>query len=240
MPEAFDVTIQKVIRETPEVKTFRLGPVPETFHFDPGQFVTVACDVPGDKKVRRAYSIANPPTRRGYVDITIRKIEDGRLSRHLCDSGHEGMPIHMMGPYGKFVFREGMAERLVLVGAGSGVVPLMCMLRYARDRELAIDLRLIYSSKTWDHVIYRDELEGLHEDMSTLKVMHTLTRVNGHDWHGYRGRIGKEMIQECVGADGVDGTMFFICGPPQMCDSAAAALQELGADADRVKLERYD
>jgi len=240
MPQSFEVTIQKIIRETPEVKTFRLGPVPESFDFDPGQFVTIACDIPGDRRIRRAYSIANPPTRKGYVDITIRKMEEGRLSRYLCDQAWEGMPLQMMGPYGKFVFREGMAQRLVLVGAGSGVVPLMCMVRYARDRNLDIELTLLYSSKTWDHVIYRDELEGLHEELKTLRVMHTLTRVNGHEWHGFRGRISKQMLQECVPAEGVAEALYYVCGPPQMVDSTVAYLKEIGAPPERIRVEKYD
>lgn len=240
MPMAYDVTIQQIIQETPEVKTFRLGPVPETFTFDPGQFVTIACEIPNDRNIRRAYSIANPPTRTGYIDITIRKMDEGRLSKYLCDHATEGMPVAMMGPYGKFVFREGMAERLVLIGAGSGVVPLMCMIRYAQDRRLPIDLRLLYSSKTWDHVIYRDEIEGMNENMDSLKVMHTLTRVNGHDWHGYRGRISRKMIEGCVAPEDLPNALFYICGPPEMVDSSAAFLEEIGAPKQAINTEKYD
>mgnify|MGYP005855223551 CR=1 FL=1 len=240
MPEAYDVTIQQIIRETPEVKTFRLGPIPENFTFEPGQFVTVACDIPGDRKIRRAYSIANPPTRTGFVDITIRKMDDGRLSKYLCDQAYEGMPIQMLGPYGKFTFKEGQADRLVLIGAGSGVVPLMCMVRYARDKNLDIDLTLLYSSKTWDHVIYRDELEGLNEELEALKVMHTLTRVNEHEWHGFRGRISKDMIAQCLDAKKIPASRFYICGPPTMVDSAASFLAELGAAKDQILVEKYD
>jgi len=231
MPEAYDVTIQQVIIETPEVKTFRLGPVPETFDFLPGQFVTIACDIPGDRRIRRAY---------GFVDITIRKIDEGRLSRYLCDQGCEGMSVSMMGPYGKFVFAEGMASSLVLIGAGSGVVPLMCMLRFARDRKLEIDLTMLYSSKTWDHVIYRDELEGLREKMDCLKIMHTLTRMNGHDWHGFCGRISRDMIQQCLPKDKLEESRCYICGPPQMVDAASAILREMGVPAEQILVEKYD
>lgn len=226
--------------ETPEVKTFRMGPLPDSFTFEPGQFVTVACEIPGDRRIRRAYSIANPPTRKGFVDITIRKIDDGRLSRYLCDHAHPGMPIDMMGPYGKFVFKEGSTDSLVLIGAGSGVVPLMCMVRFARDRNLELDLKLLYSSKTWDHVIYRDELEGLCEEMDNLDLMHTLTRVGEHDWHGYRGRISRQMIHELVSEKDLASSEFFICGPPQMCDTAASALKDFGAPQERIHTEKYD
>lgn len=240
MPESLDIRIDKVIRETPDVKTFRLAPVPESFTFLPGQFVTIACDIPGDRRIRRAYSIANPPTRKGFLDITIRKMDEGRLSRFLCDCACEGSVVNMMGPYGKFVFTEGMADRVVLIGAGSGVVPLMCIIRYARDKNLDIDLTMLYSSKTWDHVIYRDELVGLEEEMPALKVMHTLTRVNGHDWHGYRGRISRQMIQECVNLGDAPRTMFYICGPPAMVDLSAGILAEAGAPDQCIKTEKYD
>lgn len=240
MPAAYDIAIREIINETPEVKTFRLGPTPDGFTFDPGQFVTIACDIPGGKRVRRAYSIANPPTRAGYVDLTIRRIDDGRLSRHLFDNAHEGMAISMMGPYGRFVFREDMGSRLVLVGAGSGVVPLMCMVRYAYDRQLPLELTMLYSSKTWDHVIYRDELESMHEELANLKVMHTLTRVNGHEWHGYRGRISRHMLQECIPADAAADCLCYICGPPQMCDATATFLSEIGVPNERIRMEKYD
>lgn len=240
MPEAYKVKIEEVIRETPDVKTFRLAPVPDTFDFLPGQFVMVGTEIPGDRRIQRAYSIANPPTRRGYVDITIRKMEEGRLSRFLCDQGEAGMELSMMGPYGKFVFTEGMADRLVLIGAGSGVVPLMCMVRYAQDRNLPIDLRLLYSSKDWDFVIYREELSTLHECMQNLNVMHTLTRVNGHDWHGFRGRINRDMVRCCVPEEDIPGCLFYICGPPRMVDLSVELLEECGADRGQIRMEKYD
>lgn len=242
MPETYDVTIQKIIVETPEVKSFHLGPLPDTFTFDPGQFVTIVCDIPGESKtIRRAYSIGNPPTRNGYVEVTIRKMDGGRLSTYLCDNVEEGLPLKIIGPYGKFVYQESMSDKLVLIGAGSGVVPLMSMIRYVRDKSLPVDIKLLYSSKDADFIIYRQELEELEAEMDNLTVFHTLTRVEGDNWTGFRGRISKEMVQQCVNCEeDVVGSRYYICGPPAMVDSAVSFLNELGAVPESIQVEKYD
>lgn len=240
MPETYDVTITDIVDETPEVRTFRLGPVPETFAYDPGQFVTIGCTLPDGRKIRRAYSIANPPTRPGYVDITMRRIEDGRLSRFLFDTGRVGTPLKMMGPYGEFVFREEMGASIVLIGAGSGVVPLMCILRYAQDRHLPLHLTLIYSSRTWEHVIYRDELSALSEQVPGLRIIHTLSRVNGREWHGFCGRITEGMLRACLPSCAAPDTLYYVCGPPRMCASTSDFLRNLGVGDKKILVETYE
>ncbi len=170
----------------------------------------------------------------------MRRIEDGRLSRFLFDTGRVGTPLEMMGPYGEFVFREEMGSSIVLIGAGSGVVPLMCILRYAQDRRLALDLTLIYGSRTWEHVIYRDELPALSEQLPGLRIIHTLSRVNGRERHGFRGRITEGMLRACLPSGATPDSLYYVCGPSRMCARTAGFLRNLGVAHKKILTETYE
>src|SRR5205807_4294353 len=140
------------------------------------QFVTIATDVPGHGKVTRAYSIASAPTLGSRFELCIKRFDDGVLSRFMFDHVEPGYKFVVKGPFGKFIWNEDLGQRLALIAAGTGIAPLQCMVRYARDRALPTDIGLLFSNKTEEEIIYRAELDGLARDRPGFRVVYTCTR----------------------------------------------------------------
>ncbi len=228
--------VREIIVETPETKTFRLD-LEEPMDFQPGQYVNIRFEFEDKGRVQRAYSIDSSPTNKAFVDLTIRRFEDGTVSKHMCDNVSVGDLVETRGPFGKFVWTPEMGGPLYLIAAGSGIVPFMCMIRYCDDLKVHdIPITLLYSSKSWDYIIHRDELAEIESRMPNLQVIHTLTRAPDDPRVSYHRRIDKEMIAEHLPPD----ALCYACGPPEMCENAEAALLELGVPAERIKLEKYD
>lgn len=224
-----EARLTKIIVETPETKTFRFT-IPEGLPHKPGQWIMLSKDLNGEP-VSRAYSMASPPTEEGFVELTIKQMEKGVFSTYMCTRAKEGDVFKIKGPYGKFVFDEG-AKDVMFIAAGSGIVPLMCMMRYIHDKKLPTKVTLLYSSKTEEYIIYRKELEEFAN--SCMRVVHTITR--DPDYPGHKGRINKDMIKEV--AHGMEKT-FFLCGPPKMVEAVVEELQELGVPNNRIKMEKF-
>ncbi len=233
----FTAKVIKVITETPTTKTLVFDISHVDFDFYPGQYVML--NVPYEGEVlKRAYSIANPPTRKGLLELTIKRTPNGRASVVLTERVKEGDEFLIKGPYGKFVWIPQMGTNLVLIGAGSGIVPLMCMLRYISDSKLEhVRATLLYSNTHYEEIIYRQELEEL-DRLSNIKVVHTLTRSAPEDWKGYRGRINADMLLKEV--DNIPANLYYLCGPPAFVDDMASLLVELGVDKESIKKEKYD
>jgi len=235
----FSAPVIKVIRETPSTKTLVFDIRGIDFDFYPGQYVMLQVPYPPTGEVlKRAYSIASSPTKRGVLELTIKKTPNGKASLILTEQTKEGDVFNIKGPYGKFVWLPELSKRVVFIGAGSGIVPLMCMLRYVRDANLR-DVRatLLYSNTSYEEIIYREELEELSK-LPNIKVVHTLTRAYPEEWKGYTGRINKEMIQKEV--EDIPLNLYYVCGPPQFVDDITQILLELGVDKDSIKKEKYD
>ena len=159
-PWAGSMRVASIVRETPHVKTFRLvepngGLLP--FAFQPGQFLTLSCNV-GDRVVRRSYTIASPPTRTAYVEVTVKREDDGEMSRHLHDSVTVGTLLDVRGPSGVFVFDGGGADSIVLIAGGVGITPMMCVIRYLTDTSWPGDIFLVFAARNTDELIFREEL----------------------------------------------------------------------------------
>ena len=227
--------VRDVVPETPRVKTIVLD-VPDWQGHLPGQHVDVRLTAEDGYQAQRSYSIASAPdaTR---VELTVERLEDGEVSPYLAEELRAGDQIELRGPVGGyFVWEPARGGPLLLVAGGSGVVPLMAMLRYRAATNSTVPAVLLLSSRSWDDVIYRDELERLGGD--GLAVVHTLTRAQPDGWAGYSRRVDAAMLAE-VGPTAQENPHVYVCGPTPFVEAVAEALVGLGHDASRIRTERF-
>jgi ferredoxin-NADP reductase len=224
----YALRLLRIVEETPETKTFVLERDPRIPDFVPGQFLNLTADVPDHGRIRRAYSIASSPMD-STIDLTIKKFEDGVLSKFLCECAAVGNVFHVMGPYGVFTLRE-MRPRLLFVAGGSGVVPFRSMWRYILQRNLDIFTTLVYATRSPEFVIYRDEIAELPP--SRFQVVHV------HSRYGERRRLNRTLLQEIAGS--LANTFCYACGPPQFCVDIREWLMELGVAREDILVEKYD
>jgi ferredoxin-NADP reductase len=233
-----------VVPETPRTRTLVLD-VHDWPGHRAGQHVDLRLTSEDGYQAERSYSIASAPED-PRLALTIERLEDGEVSSYLADELRTGDKFELRGPIGGyFVWESTLGGPLLLVGGGSGIVPLMAMLRH-RNAALAagprvrgqLPARLLYSSRRWDEVIYRDELARLTEQDPTLEVVHTLTRDAPEGWTGFRRRIDRAMLEE-VAWPPSERSRAFICGPTPMVEAVAQALVDLGHEPALVKTERF-
>ena len=241
MPEplAWQIATVTAIRtETPQVSSFTLG-LPNWRVHRAGQHYDVRLTASDGYQAQRSYSIASPPSRTGEVDLTVEKIADGEVSPYFHEVVTVGDQVELRGPIGGyFVWEPALGGPLVLVAGGSGVVPLMAMLRERASAESKPAAVLLYSSRTYDDVIYRDELASLDAGDDGLQVIQTLTRSQPAGWAGYDRRIDRPMLIEALAAAGAD-PLVYICGPTLLVEAAANGLVELGVPPAKVRTERF-
>jgi ferredoxin-NADP reductase len=223
--------------ETPRVKSLTIA-LPHWPGHRVGQHVDVRLTAEDGYQAERSYSIASPPTDDGRVAITVERLDDGEVSPYLADELRVGDKIELRGPIGGyFVWEPAQGGPLLLIGGGSGVVPLMAMLRLHAAAMSAVPTRLLYSSRTFADIIYRDELDRLAAG-NAVEVIHTLTRAQPPGWTGYARRIDAAMLRE-VAWPVAEHALAYICGPTPFVESAAAILVGLGYAPERVKTERF-
>jgi ferredoxin-NADP reductase len=221
--------------ETPNAKTLVLD-VPDWPGHRAGQHVDIRLTAEDGYQAQRSYSIASAPggTR---LELTVERLDDGEVSPYLTDGLQPGDQLELRGPIGGyFVWEPALGGPVLLVAGGSGVVPLMAMIRARAAAGSDVDTRLLFSSRGWDEVLYRDELERLAG--GGLAVVHTLTRSQPAGWSGYSRRVDAEMLRE-VGPAAADAPQVFVCGPTPFVEAVAEALVGLGHDPRAVKTERF-
>ncbi len=229
--------VVEVVPETPRTKSLVLE-VPEWEGHKAGQHVDVRLTAEDGYQAQRSYSIASAPEDE-RLTLTIDRIEDGEVSPYLTEVLMRGDKLELRGPIGGyFTWEEGEGGPLLLVGGGSGVVPLMAMIRHRAAVGSDVPVRLLYSSRSYEEIIYRKELENLAARDGSLEVIHTLTRSRPQGWSGYDRRIDAEMLTE-VGPPTGERPLIFVCGPTPLVEAAASALVKLGHDPTRVKTERF-
>jgi len=232
------VTIDSITEETYRAKTFRVS-LSDWNGFRPGQHVDVRLTAPDGYQAQRSYSIASPPEVESALDLTVELVEDGEVSSWFHEVAQPGDVFELRGPIGgPFTWTVDDGGPLLLVAGGSGVVPLMSMLRHRQAQNATSPAHLLYSSRTLDDVIYRDELEAYSSDPSGPRVSHTLTRKHPPGWTGFTRRIDREMIDELLDEMGKPPAVF-ICGPTAFVESVAAGLVTAGVDAERIRAERF-
>lgn len=204
-----------------------------------GQHVDIRLTSEDGYQAERSYSIASPPEESLQVRLTVERIDDGEVSPYLVDELRVGDRIEIRGPIGGyFVWEASMGGPLLLVAGGSGIVPLMAMIRHRKNVGSMVPTRLLYSSRSYDELIYRDELDTLAQSEAELQVIYTLTRSQPANWSGYRRRIDPEILQE-VAWPGEQQPLAFICGPTPLVENVASYLLPLGYNPTRVKTERF-
>src|SRR5712691_749507 len=204
-----------------------------------GQHVDVQLTAEDGYQAERSYSIASPPEEGPRVTLTVERLDDGEVSPYLVDELRVGDKLELRGPVGGyFVWEASMGGPLLLVAGGSGIVPLMAMLRHRAAVGSTVATRLLYSSRSFEDIIYRDELDRLVKDTSMLEIAHTLTRVQPPGWTGYHRRIDTQMLRE-VAWPPDQRPLAFICGPTPFVETAATSLVTLGYEPGRIKTERF-
>ncbi len=204
-----------------------------------GQHVDVRLTAQDGYQAERSYSIASPPEEAPHVRLTVERLDDGEVSPYLTEELSVGDKLELRGPIGGyFVWEAFMGGPLLLVAGGSGIVPLMAMLRHRAAVGSTVATRLLYSSRFLEDVIYRDELDRLERSSTMLEVLQTLTRVQPPGWTGYQRRIDTQMLR-AVAWPPDQHPLAFICGPTPFVETAATSLVTLGHDPARIKTERF-
>ena len=222
--------------ETPRVKSLLLA-LPGWPGHQAGQHVDIRLTAEDGYQAVRSYSIASPPEER-RVEVTVERLEYGEVSPYLTDEVRVGDPLEVRGPIGGyFVWDVPLGGPLFLVGGGSGIVPLMAMLRHRAATGNDTHVTLLYSARSQRDVIYRTELEEL-ATRPGIDVIYTYTRSQPPGWTGYSRRIDQAMLQEV--APSRDGhPRIYICGPTPLAEGAATVLVALGYEPATIRIERF-
>jgi ferredoxin-NADP reductase len=225
--------VTAVADETPRVRTLMLDVADWPGH-RAGQHVDIRLTAEDGYRAERAYSIASAPGE--PLAITVERLEDGEVSPYLTEVVREGDGFEVRGPIGGyFVWDPADGGPLFLAAGGSGVVPLRAMLRHRRRTGSDVAARLLYSSRSHEDVIYREELS---EPDRGLEVVLTLTRTQPPGWTGHARRVDAELLRE-VAWPAADEPRAFVCGPTSFVETVAGELVELGYDPAWVKTERF-
>ena len=230
-------TASAIVDETPRVKTITFE-LPDWPGHLAGQHVDIRLTAQDGYQAQRSYSIGSAPSA-GRLELTVERVADGEVSPFLHDVLVVGDRIEMRGPIGGyFVWHAASRQPLLLVAGGSGVVPLMAMLRQRAAIGTTVPATLLYSSRTPADVIYAEELDRLARGDPALRVAHTLTREQPANWAGYARRVDRPMLAEVLGPDSRDAQAF-VCGPTPLVESVASDLVTLGLAPAQVKTERF-
>jgi len=224
--------------ETRQTKSFSFA-LPKWMAHRPGQHYDVRLTAPDGYQTQRSYSIASPPERLGEIELTVERIPDGEVSPYLHDVLMPGDQLELRGPIGGyFVWEVSLGGPLLLVGGGSGVVPLMAMLRHRAAQHSTLPARILYSSRSAEDVIYRDELDGMAAADPTFEAFYTFTRQPPAGWTGYRRRIDATMLAEVMRPFDRRARVY-VCGPTLLVEAVANALVQMELPIEQIRTERF-
>jgi ferredoxin-NADP reductase len=230
--------VTRIVAENSRTKTFTVS-LPKWMAHRSGQHYDVRLTGPDGYQAERSYSVASEPERMGEIDLTVERIDDGEVSPYLHDVLVAGDQLEVRGPIGGyFVWDVSQGGPLLLIAGGSGIVPLMAMLRHRKAQGCAIPARLLYSTRSPGDVIYRDELDALARAGGGLEIIFTFTRTVPANWSGYHRRIDPTMVA-AVKAPLGDGIRAYVCGPTQLVEAVSDALVMSGEPAEAIRTERF-
>jgi ferredoxin-NADP reductase len=232
-------TITKIMRQTPRVVSFFVRPsVPFTWH--PGQHADVRLTAPDGYTAQRSYSIANVPESGEEIELAIERLEDGEVSSFFHEVAAVGDEIEIKAPLGgHFVWEVAAGGPLLLVGGGSGIVPLMSMLRHRAAQGSRMPAALLYSARAWDEVIFRDELLALDRPDDGFALTFAITREPARRARDLSRRIDAPAVDVILALLPAPPTLAFVCGSNAFVSIAADALLATGIPPERIKTERY-
>jgi ferredoxin-NADP reductase len=220
---------------TPRAKSLLLD-VPGWEGHKAGQHVDIRLTAEDGYQAQRSYSIASAPED-NRVELVVERLDDGEVSPYLTDELRPGDKLELRGPIGGwFAWEVKDGGPLFLVAGGSGIAPLMAMIRHRAAASSNASCHLLYSSRSREETIFAEELDQLAASDGSLQVFHTLTRSQPPDWTGYARRIDRVMLAE---VSPEENPLAFVCGPTPLVESVATELVGLGHDARRIKTERF-
>jgi ferredoxin-NADP reductase len=230
------VQVAETRQETPRVCTIAFEPDAWTGH-RAGQHVDVRLTAEDGYQAQRSYSIASAPEQ--GLELTVERLDDGEVSPYLVDELRPGDGVELRGPIGGYFVWEADDPRPVfLVAGGSGVVPLMAMIRHRIATGSTTPMRLLYSSRTIEDVIYRTELDDIGAAENGIEIVHTLTRAQPEGWTGYARRIDADLLSE-VAWTAAERPIVYVCGATTFVEAVAEGLVGLGYDPATIRTERY-
>ena len=234
-----NATIVRVVEQTPSIRSFFLR-LPMPFRQEAGQHVDVRLTAPDGYVAMRSYSIASAPGSTDVIELAIERLPDGEVSPFFHDIAQPGDEIELRGPLGgHFIWPRNAETPLLLIGAGSGVVPLMAMIRARKIGAQGVPTALLLSARTWRDVLFRDELLLVEVVDSGFSLALTLTREAPTRRSDFGRRIDAAMVAEVVGRlPGPPGEVF-ICGSNEFVDVAAESVLATGVGASSIRTERY-
>jgi ferredoxin-NADP reductase/cytochrome c2 len=232
----FILQLVQITQQTADSKTLRFA-VHGQRQLDalPGQFLTFSFLFDG-KRETRCYSICSSPARSGYVEITPKRVNNGCVSVFLNDRVSVGMTVEATGPFGQFCLNPNDDKKIVLLAAGSGITPMLAMLRYIDDLCLSTQATLLYCVRAGKDVIFQRELDQLQTRLKNFRYQVLLSQPDP-EWPGERGHINRESI--CKAVSEMAGQVFFLCGPPPFMEAARAILTELGVAPEQIRQETF-
>jgi ferredoxin-NADP reductase len=231
--------VADIIEETHDVKTFRfVGETPMMFSYKPGQFITFLLPING-KVVQRSYSMSSSPSRPHVLEVTVKRVSGGLVSNWLCDNVKLGDVLNIRGPSGKFTCFEYPSNKMLFIGAGSGITPVMSMSRWIADTAADVDVKLLACFRSPSEIIFRKELDLLSARHRSFQVGITVTAgwQGTESWTGFTGRISPQMIQ-MLAPDFMERHLF-MCGPEPFMDSVREVMQGLGFNMSNFHVESF-
>jgi ferredoxin-NADP reductase len=228
-PRVWETAVAEVIPRTKDVKSFRF-PKPEGFQHKAGQWMYVNIRIEGTQKLHH-FTISSSPTE-NYLEFT-KKITDSQYSQAL-DKMKPGDWAKINAPFGEFTY-SGEKIKIGALTGGIGITPLRSICRYCVDKKLPTSIIMLYSNKTEDEIVFRDELEAMQKSDANIVIKNVLTREP--DWKGLKGHIDSDMIKSQI--PDYKERVFYICGPPSMNAALKKALEGLNLREDQIKLEDF-
>lgn len=232
-------TIVEIVARTPAIKSFYLR-LTEPFNYTAGQHVDIRLTAPDGYTAMRSYSIASAPSGSPVIELAIERLADGEVSPFFHDVAQTGDTIELRGPLGGHFLWPGPSDKpVLLIGAGSGVVPLMAMIRYRKVGGQPVPVALLLSSRTWDDVLFRDELLEFERLLPDFALALALTREPATRPTDFSGRIDAGMVAAVAARLPAAPGCAFVCGSNAFVDTAANAVLTLGLEPGAIKTERY-
>ena len=232
-------TVTKVRVASDRVKLFTLE-VPTGGNFKAGQHYDVRLTAPDGYQAQRSYSLASSPGDTNLIEIAIELIDDGEVSSYFYDSVEPGEMIEVRGPIGgHFTWEPSHTKSSIFVAGGSGIAPIISMLRHRFTVKNNAPALLLFSVRTEDDILYREELERMSDNDPSLHVVTTITRGTSKDWIGNTRRIDQGMIDSALVNTGVKPESAYVCGGSGFVESIADILLDTGLDFNQIHIERF-